>query len=101
MSTFFVLPTRKTVGQQFAGYLARLFPGLDWSQIPILDLAELLIEIAELHPDAYLVPREDLPAGEDLATALADGYGAEPGDIIIELNESFQPLLRHEFQEAA
>jgi hypothetical protein len=36
-------------------------------------------------PDVYIVHREELPAGETVAQALADGFGAEPGDEVIEI----------------
>ena len=35
--------------------------------------------------DVYVIFREELPEGEELLTALRDGFGAEPGDEIVEV----------------
>jgi hypothetical protein len=34
---------------------------------------------------AFVVYRDDLPLGEETALALADGFGAEPGDEVVEI----------------
>jgi hypothetical protein len=84
MSTFYVLPPRPQLGRQFAAFLQTWFPGLDWTGAwP--DLAEALGATAAGRPDVYVVYREDLPEGEDPACALADGFGAAPGDEVVEL----------------
>ena len=55
------------------------------------NLAEGLAAAATAHPDVYVVYREELPDGEDPARALADGFGAEPGDEVIELRAADRP----------
>jgi hypothetical protein len=35
--------------------------------------------------DVYLVHREELPEGESPTQALRDGFGAEPGDEVVEI----------------
>src|SRR4051794_21130541 len=85
MSTFYLMPSRPELGEKFTGYLQALFPGLDWSSANWGELAELLGEAATRHPDVYVVFREELPESEDPAAALAEGFGAEPGDTVIEV----------------
>jgi len=41
--------------------------------------------------DVHVVYREELPDGEDAGRALADGFGAEPGDDVIELRVADRP----------
>lgn len=85
MSTFYLLPPRPTVGEQFAGFLQHLFPGLQWDAAHRNHFADALGEAACAHPDVYVVYREDLPPGESAARTLVDAFGAEPGDEVVEL----------------
>ena len=85
MSTFYLLPSRPSLGERFAGYLKTLFPGLDWGSRDWSDLADTLAAVAGTHPDVYVVYREELPEHQDPATALADGFGAVAGDEVIEV----------------
>ena len=48
-------------------------------------LVDWLTDAAVPHPDVFLVPREDLPPGEPVEQALIAGYGAEPGDEVVEV----------------
>jgi hypothetical protein len=48
-------------------------------------LADVMIAGAGAQPHAYVVFREELPEGIELAIALKDGFGAEPGDHVIEI----------------
>ena len=90
MSLFFVLPPRPLLGEHFAGYLRSLFPGLDWDARARSELAEALVA-AIARPDVYVVFREELPAGESTQRALADGFGAEVGDEVIEVKAGSRP----------
>jgi len=85
MATFYVLPPRSVLEDQVAGLLSRLLPGLP---APV-DAWDVLVEnfaaAAGWPEDAYLVPRDDLPFGASVEDALADCFGAEPGDRIIEV----------------
>jgi hypothetical protein len=85
MSTFYLLPPRPVVGERVAGFLQLFFPGLQWDAAVRSHLADSLGEVALGHPDVYVVYREDLPPGDSVARSLVDGFGAEPGDEVIEL----------------
>ncbi len=91
MSTFYLLPPRPYLGQCFARYLQGLFPGLSWESSVWDNLADGLTNAATCHADVYVVHREELPPGEDPARALADGFGAEPGDEVIEVRAAERP----------
>jgi len=91
MSTFYVLPPRPLLGARFADYLQTLLPGLDWSPNGWPDLVEMLSAAASRHSDVYVVYREDLPEGEEPGRALADGFGAETGDEVIEVCAAPEP----------
>jgi hypothetical protein len=86
VSTFYLLPPRACLGQHFATYLQGLFPGLHWDRAIWPNLADGLAAAATCHAGVHVVYREELPDGEDPARALADGFGAEPGDEVIELH---------------
>ncbi|MFO0800688.1 MAG: hypothetical protein U0804_24755 [Gemmataceae bacterium] len=78
MATFYVLPPRACLDDAVAAFLGKLLPGLPapaWDQF-----ADRLVR-----PGAYLVPRDELPDDEPLAAALADGFGAEVGDRVVEV----------------
>jgi hypothetical protein len=85
VSTFYLLPPRPVLGERIAGYLQTLFPGLDWGSAAWPELAELLGATAARHRDVYVIYGEELPRGEDPGRALADGFGAEAGDLVIEV----------------
>jgi hypothetical protein len=48
-------------------------------------LADAIADVAVGETDAFLVFRDDLPAGERVAQALVDGFGAEEDDEVIEV----------------
>ena len=85
MSRFYLLPPRPELGERFATFLRLVFPGLDWDGAMRLNLAAALGEAAGCHEDVIVVYRDDLPAGELPIRALQDGFGAEPGDEVIEI----------------
>jgi hypothetical protein len=91
VATFYLLPPRPFLGEHFADYLQTLFPGLSWDGPTWTELGESLGAAVGQHPDVYVVYREDLPEGEDPARALADGFGAEAGDEVIEVRSGFRP----------
>ncbi len=91
MSTFYVLPSRPRLGESFARYLKILFPGLDWDRGDWGDLADVLTTAARQQPDVYLVYREELPPEPDWDSALADGFGAERGDEVVEVQLGARP----------
>lgn len=85
MSRFYLLPSRAALGERFAGFLESFFPGLDLGSEHWPQLAEAFGSVAGSRPDTYVVYREELPADEDPATALCDGFGASSGDEVIEV----------------
>ena len=91
MSTFYVLPPRPYLGECFAQYLQELFPGLSWESDVWSHLAESLAAAATCHAGVYVVYREELQDDEDPARALSEGFGAEPGDEVIELRTGERP----------
>src|SRR4051812_20750327 len=85
MSTFYVLPHRAVLGDFLADCVAALLPGLDWNMADRRRLAETLTEDVGRRDGVFLVSREDLPPGEYPEKGLVDGFGAEPGDEVIEV----------------
>jgi hypothetical protein len=84
VSTFYLLPPRPFLGRWLVERLKPVFPHLASSSGGGTDLPGLLASAIE-RPDVFVVHREDLPQGEDPARALQDGFGAEPGDEVIEV----------------
>jgi hypothetical protein len=91
MATFYLLPPRPYLGERFASFLQGIFPGLRWDRSVWANLTDGLAAAATYHPGVYVVYREELPEGEDPEQALADGFGAEPGDEVIELRLAGRP----------
>jgi len=85
MSVFYLLPPRAVLGDRLARFLQPLLPGIDWDSGMRLGLAEAIGSAAGTRENVYVLYREDLPAGEPAARALADGFGAESGDEVIEI----------------
>jgi hypothetical protein len=85
MSLFYLLPPRTVLGDRLAGFLRSILPGLDWDVAMRANLAEAVGAAAGVHADVYVVYRDDLPVGELPGRALVDGFGAEPGDEVVEV----------------
>jgi hypothetical protein len=83
--TFYLFPSRVEAGRAFANYLDGLFPGLDWQQADVTEMADRLAELAEVRHHVFVVYREDLTDGEDCAGQLEEVYGAEEGDLVVEV----------------
>jgi hypothetical protein len=90
MATFYVLPPRPFVGECYASYLRTLFPGLEWARPAWPRLADTLTEAAA-QEGVYVVHREELPEDEEVDQALADGFGAEAGDEVVEVRAGLRP----------
>ncbi len=90
MSTFYLLPPRPLLADRFAAYLRLLFPGLDWEDRRPALTGALEAAVGE-HADVYVVYREDLPDEQPLPQALADAFGAEPGDEVVEVHATGRP----------
>jgi hypothetical protein len=85
VSRFYLLPPKPFLGRCFARYLEGLFPGLTWDSAAWPNLADGLAAAATCQDDVYVVYREELPDDDDPVRALADDFGAEPGDEVIEV----------------
>jgi hypothetical protein len=85
MATFYLLPGRAALGDQVADALGAFVPGVDWTTAARQRLAELLVQTLELRDEVFLVFRDELPRGAGAESALVDGYGAEPGDEVVEV----------------
>jgi hypothetical protein len=91
MSLFYILPPRSALADRLARILQPLLPGIDWDSRTRLGLADVFGGAAAAHPNVYVVYREDLPAGEPAHLALANGFGAESGDEVIEVRLGARP----------
>lgn len=85
MATFYLLPPRECLERAVGDLFARLLPGLPLPADAWSLLADRLATAGGWADDVFLVPRDELPDGPS-AEALADGYGAEPGDRIVEVS---------------
>jgi hypothetical protein len=91
MAVFYLLPPRPYLGDRCAGFLQSFFPGLDWDAAARTQLADLFGAALAGRPDVFLVYREDLTPGISPIRALADGFGAEPGDEVVEVRPGTGP----------
>jgi hypothetical protein len=84
MSTFYLLPPRPNVADYLADCLHALLPGLDLDA-DCRDHLALALDDAAARRDVYLVYRDELPPGASGDPALRDGFGALPGDEVVEV----------------
>lgn len=91
MSTFYLLPSRPVLGERLADLLQSFFPGLDFDRQRWAELADVLGSVILEHPDIFVVYREELPEGEDVVTALSEGFGAVAGDEVVEIRSAGKP----------
>lgn len=82
MSTFYVLPPRECLEQATAEFAARVLPGVP---APATLWEDLLGQIVAGSPDTFFIHREDLSGEGNVADDLAAGFGAEPGDAVVEV----------------
>jgi hypothetical protein len=75
-----LLPPRPAVGEEIARLIRPYLPGV---RVTAADCVRFLDALAANAGRSFLVYREELPDGEDVAVALRDGFGAEPGDRIV------------------
>jgi hypothetical protein len=88
MATFYVLPPRALLVEHLLSGL-----GIAHTQTSnCFDMAEALARSVET-AGAYAVYRDDLPPHTGIAQSLADGFGAEPDDEIIEASLEGAPRI--------
>jgi hypothetical protein len=90
MHTFYLLPPRSVLTDHLADCVQSWLPGLN---LAVADREQLFACAFAALPgeNVFLVHREDLPAGERAEQALIDGYGASPGDEVIEVRPTARP----------
>jgi len=91
MATFYILPSRASLDQALSEVLGRFLPGLPLPADSWDVVTESLKTTAPWPEDVYLVPREELPEGMPMGEALAEMFGAEPGDRVVEINTLRSP----------
>jgi hypothetical protein len=84
MADFLLLPPRPLVGEEIARLIRPYLPGVRVTARDCVRLLETVVE--ESRGRAFLAHREDLPEGEDVATAIRDGFGADTGDRIVQVS---------------
>jgi hypothetical protein len=82
MSVFYLLPPRDHLTRQWARYFRQWFPGL---AEPGPELADMIAEVLAPQTGVYVVFADDLPDDGQVWEALADGFGASPGDRVIDV----------------
>lgn len=87
MATFYLLPPRACLEQAFSDLFGKLLPGLPLPADAWDAVAQHLASVAGWPADVFLVPRDELPEGEP-GVALAEAYGAEPGDRVVDVGLS-------------
>jgi hypothetical protein len=95
MADFLLLPSRPAVGEEIARLIRPYLPGV---RVSAADCVRFLDALATGAGRQFLVYREELPDEEDVATALRDGFGAEPGDrmVHIQIGRPGEPKVRME-----
>jgi len=85
MATFYLLPSRTDLCRQWGKYFRQWFPGLP---NPGPELADAIAEIVAPQPGVYVVFADDLPEGGAVWEALADSFGASPGDRVLDMRSA-------------
>ncbi|MFM8275038.1 MAG: hypothetical protein ACKODX_22280 [Gemmata sp.] len=85
MATFYLLPPRECLDRAVTDLCAKLLPGLPLPADAWGAFAEHLAAAGGWAGNVFLVPRDELPDGAP-GGALADCYGAEPGDRVVEVS---------------
>jgi len=79
MADFLLLPPRPTVGEEIARLIRPYLPGVHVTD----DHCARFLERLAADGRTFLVYRDDLPAGADVAAALSDGFGVGPDDRVV------------------
>lgn len=90
MATFYLLPPRECLEEALGGLFHKLLPGLPVPADAWESVAQHLAAVADWPGDVFLVPRDELPDC-DAAAALAECYGADPGDRVVDVSLARPP----------
>ncbi|VTR92249.1 unnamed protein product [Gemmata massiliana] len=85
MATFYLLPPRECLERAVSDLFTKLLPGLPLPADAWDALAGQLASATGWAEDVFLVPRDELPDG-DPAPALVEGFGADPGDQVVDVS---------------
>jgi hypothetical protein len=83
MADFLLLPPRPAIGEEIARLVRPYLPGVRVTAADCVRFLDALVATGA--GNAFLVHREELPDEEDVVAALRDGYGAEPGDRVVQI----------------
>jgi hypothetical protein len=84
MADFILLPPRPVIGEEIARLIRPYLAGVRLTAADCIRFLESVVEASRGR--AFLVHREDLSEGEDVVTAIRDGFGADTGDRIIQVS---------------
>ncbi|MCS6864893.1 MAG: hypothetical protein RMJ56_05875 [Gemmataceae bacterium] len=90
MATFYVLPPRSCLDEAVRTFLTRFLPGLPLPAEVWSIVVDHLAQVANWPEDTFWIPRDELPEGA-VSEALVEGYGAEPGDQVVEVHLARPP----------
>jgi hypothetical protein len=86
MADFILLPPRPVIGEEIARLIRPYLPAVRLTASDCIRFLEIVVEANRGR--AFLVHRDDLPDGEEVATAIRDGFGADTGDRIVQISVS-------------
>lgn len=87
MARFLILPAREIIEHSVAEFVGRLLPGFPvpaglWERI-VRDVTEN--QAGDSREAAFVLHREELMEEGDIIDSLVQGFGAEPGDAVTEI----------------
>jgi hypothetical protein len=85
MATFYVMPSRRVLGQRFADMLSAIGPGAKFVPSDWPELAETLAGVLQQQRDVHVVFREDLDEEMSVKDSLVQHFGADLKDEIVEV----------------
>ena len=89
MAVFYLLPPKSMVAQRWGCFWRMVLPGAELPPGPSApdsqDWTEMLAQSAENRPGVFVVFRDELADPKDMVNSLRDGFGAEPGDQLIDV----------------
>ena len=88
MSTFYVLPTRQTLGDSLARLLNPLLPGLELTATVCADMLDEFLSERGMSRNSFVVWADDLNDEQDPRAELVREYGAATGDRIVRADPS-------------
>ncbi|OWK47052.1 hypothetical protein [Fimbriiglobus ruber] len=85
MATFYLLPPRECLEHATAEFIARILPGVASPSATLERILDVVGALQSRPSELFFIHREDLPGSGDTGHDLIDGFGAEPGDLVVEV----------------